>query len=627
MIQAGYWMSCLRLLDVSYSPGLITRFRAAANQHSWVLFTNSKVEKVKEYNRNLQNITQYSQINPRKQVLISTCWKIFAKGHTGLKCMKEDFHLTNTDQDTIETLIRLTVEAKLSALTGSVTLVNKRNHGDEEIQWSTDILQAGFNAEYKRYNLIVTPTVETLRRFAGEWCCNKFKAPYTSIIGPKMTGKTRLLIEFAKHIPAVYVCLRPLRSTGHPPFSGLASEFLPLVLLAIDKDRNLLEPIGKKEAIPYFRLLCRVLSTIPAQAGFFSVVTDTNLQVENFSPALHDRDPSLRYYGSGRELFAPIFNISSIDLYGSPFYGLYFNEALNNNHSKNAIVQKVGMISQAKLLCKATLPLPCDLKNPQFFALLGSVIQTRLCSYLPINSELFLSHAVHCLFIDSSWEVIVSNYPPHFVYASAANVFLASDNACWIKCINVLASAVPKGLVALRDPGEMATRIILIVQLWSHMDIRFNCTFETRAALFQPLFPDLLHAQCNQLYEFFVLRPCGSISKQHHLLRSPNKNSNSYAQIRDLQNPYLILLFSLRTSPRVKVPEWTNPQDSSDTCRVSYQFLGLDQVDCLTPDIRTTLERLITAVPEDLLKLHDDEDQVTENWVKQLSPVFYEMSD
>ncbi|KNZ44376.1 uncharacterized protein VP01_9228g2, partial [Puccinia sorghi] len=57
---------------------------------------------------------------------------------------------------------------------------------------------------------------------------------------------------------------------------------------------------------------------------------------------------------------------------------------------------------------------------------------------------------------------IVSDYPPQFVYASAANVFLASDDACWIKCINVLASAVQKGLVALGDAGEMATRIILI---------------------------------------------------------------------------------------------------------------------------------------------------------------------
>ncbi|KNZ63969.1 hypothetical protein VP01_10803g1, partial [Puccinia sorghi] len=102
--------------------------------------------------------------------------------------------------------------------------------------------------------------------------------------------------------------------------------------------------------------------------------------------------------------------------------------------------------------------------------------------------------------------------------------------------------------------------------------------------------------------------------------------SKSYAQIQEIQNPYLILFFSLRTSPCVKVPEWTNPQDSSDTRRVSYQFIGLDQVDCLTPDIRTALEQLITAVPEDLLKLHDDYDQVTENWVKQLSRVFYERS-
>ncbi|KNZ55391.1 uncharacterized protein VP01_2697g2 [Puccinia sorghi] len=336
------------------------------------------LEKVQEYNRNLQNITQYSQLNPRKQGVISECWKKFAKGHTRLENMKEDFNLTDTDQDTIETLIRcafwirfpkddasgLTVEEKLAALTGSVTSVNKRNHGDEEIQWSTDIVQAGFNAEYKRYDLIVAPTLELLRRSAGEWWCNKFKAPYTSIIGPTMTGKTRLLIELAKHIPVVKAMkdatwenqltawfeysfpvknpkvdfdaavrkqMKTLqsRTTSKQHLQGAVLELKKIirlrktesggpdeqlkVLLAIDEARNLLEPIDQKEAIPYFRVLRRVLSTIPAEAGFFSVFTDTTLRVATFSPAL-DRDPSLRNHGSGCELFAPIFKISSIDL-------------------------------------------------------------------------------------------------------------------------------------------------------------------------------------------------------------------------------------------------------------------------------------------------------------------------
>ncbi|KAA1119235.1 hypothetical protein PGT21_018556 [Puccinia graminis f. sp. tritici] len=102
--------------------------------------------------------------------------------------------------------------------------------------------------------------------------------------------------------------------------------------------------------------------------------------------------------------------------------------------------------------------------------------------------------------------------------------------------------------------------------------------------------------------------------------QSPNW-SKSYANIEGIENPYLILLFSLRTANRNVTPR-TDPTPD-DTRRVSYQFLGLDEIDCLTPNIRSALERLITATPDDLLKLHNEPDERTKQWVKQLNPVFY----
>ncbi|KNZ64466.1 uncharacterized protein VP01_10259g1, partial [Puccinia sorghi] len=136
--------------------------------------------------------------------------------------------------------------------------------------------------------------------------------------------------------------------------------------------------------------------------------------------------PSLRHYGSDHELFSPIFKISSIDLFVAKALSswdefLWRGSTAMAPHFMGYISMKHSIKIIAKLLCKAIPPSPCDLTNPQCFAFLGSVIQTQLCSYSPINLELVSSHAAHCLFIDSSQEVIVSDYPPQFVYASAAN--------------------------------------------------------------------------------------------------------------------------------------------------------------------------------------------------------------
>ncbi|KNZ48986.1 uncharacterized protein VP01_5277g1 [Puccinia sorghi] len=540
------------------------------------------LEKAQEYINNLYSVFESLKLHDNLEVartLWNTPWKHFAQGKTSLDVFKEHLNLNDKDHsETIHTLIRcahfvrfpasdhsnMTNEQILAKLDGSATLAGDPKHNDPEIKWSTEIVQQGFHAPYQRHDLIVAPTLKALAEYAEQWDCSKYKSPYTSIIGPTMTGKTRLLMELARYVPVVYICLRPPQSTGQPPRSGLASEFLPSesnrdmnnyylcllaaifktvhgffsrqdksadwnealtawvdysfqmdntpksdfettvqdtirgiqefpkqssesdryeklkeclsqaasdmasvippgreeglktsgrekglktfgrekghkppgrekelkVLLAIDEARNLIKPKDKIKNISYFRLLRQALAFVPRHCGFFCVFTDTSSQVANLSPSL-DRDPSLRLPNQGHELFAPLYKISTLDLnippapsswdellspgrlysYGSPFYGLYFKNA--NKNRERPEIQAITIIATAKLMCQATAPTPQELTDSQCFALLGSVIQTRLSLHSPINSELVSSHAAHCLFIDRSRETIISDYPPH----------------------------------------------------------------------------------------------------------------------------------------------------------------------------------------------------------------------
>ncbi|OAV85820.1 hypothetical protein PTTG_06706, partial [Puccinia triticina 1-1 BBBD Race 1] len=705
-----------------------------------------------------------------------------------------------------------------------------------QINWSTEIVQQGFDAEYQGHDLIVIPTLETLQLYAGRWKKDAYKAPYTSIIGPTMTGKTRLLKELAKHVCVVYICLRKQKSTGQPPRSNLATHFTPVkpipnmiqhysyliiailkavydffkrpdirtksleeqlsewfdysfqmnnipkdkfnakveyelnnlkmktssqsnltwediqtgdlgtrdklaaavsevdeimestkhgnlkVLLAIDEASNLIDHTDEQLQIPYFGVFRRALSGIPSAMGFFSVFTDTTSRVANFNPAL-DRDPSTRFHGAGVDLFAPIYKISALDAfvpkekpsswkdllsperlfsYGCPFYGLYFKGAMIKTPKE--AVQTTAMIAEAKLLFKTRSASPEALSSPQCFAILGSIIQTRVSLHAPINSELVASHAAHCMFIDPKREMIVSDYPPQFVYASAANRVLASDDERWIECINTLASAVSKGLVALGDAGEMATRLILIramqktkpiphkntdsipngysVRLIDFLqalsgrnpsDMEFDCinpddrntllkngriffnhftriSYTPSATDFLELLYRGVAVECrsqqpglDELFTIYLAPPSASQSSNLKLsnitfcgVQTQNRQgpvrmdkshhwSKSFAGIEGINNPYLILLFSLRaTSGKVtwKQPE-NKPEKPADGRRVAYQFLGLGEIACLTSEMRAGLERLITAIPDDLLNLHDNRDPNTEAWIKKLTPVFY----
>ncbi|KNF03222.1 hypothetical protein PSTG_03487 [Puccinia striiformis f. sp. tritici PST-78] len=131
----------------------------------------------------------------------------------------------------------------------------------------------------------------------------------------------------------------------------------------------------------------------------------------------------------------------------------------------NAINETL-MTTYLKLLCTTTIPPPHeDLTEAQIFALLGSTIQAQHSSS-DFNSELISNHAAHCTFISSSQKVIVAHYPLQFVYASAANTFLASSEHNLIACINSLSypviqleirgliNSAPKYILKLHEPDS-----------------------------------------------------------------------------------------------------------------------------------------------------------------------------
>ncbi|WAR54138.1 hypothetical protein PtB15_3B650 [Puccinia triticina] len=116
------------------------------------------------------------------------------------------------------------------------------------------IIQAGYQHEYLRHETIVLPILTRLGKGAQEWSADHL-APLTSLIGPSMIGKTRLLQQLAKSICVVYLCLRPHASSGEPPRSKLADQMVPVRLKSDELE------------LEYTRLLCAIFQVV---AEFFS---------------------------------------------------------------------------------------------------------------------------------------------------------------------------------------------------------------------------------------------------------------------------------------------------------------------------------------------------------------------
>ncbi|PLW38622.1 hypothetical protein PCASD_08210 [Puccinia coronata f. sp. avenae] len=447
------------------------------------------------------------------------------------------------------------------------------------------IIAEGFNHTYLNSHEIIDPTFDILAQYATSWTSATHLAPYTSLIGPSMCGKTRLLKELSKRVCVVYICIRSLTSSGYPPRSDFATEKLldskstsleeryqillisifyavsdffsnqvknqtpdkrleqwinysfpqknelndpPFwkqvqtrmiefdtqnptisdadlsaemlqaidmaakstsftqqtglrVILAIDEASELLDGPSPTD-MSFFRLFRRALKKVPEKNGFFSIFCDTTSRVSNVNPPAR-HDPSYRPSEAGAVLFPSIYQIPTFDVnvstppktwqqlqsafrlfrYGSPFWGVYVDDARKKGGSDAAIVGKLVPFALRKLLCMdpGLITSPSELTNPQAIALLGSTVQPQLYGAAPINAELVSSHLAQCMYISESREMLVSEYPSQFTLSSAANSFLARDDAWLIRCISVLTLTRRQGYVTTGDIGEIVSRIIL----------------------------------------------------------------------------------------------------------------------------------------------------------------------
>ncbi|KAI9607754.1 hypothetical protein H4Q26_005199 [Puccinia striiformis f. sp. tritici PST-130] len=200
----------------------------------------------------------------------------------------------------------------------------------------------------------------------------------------------------------------------------------------------------------------------------------------------------------------------------------------------NAINETL-MTTYLKLLCTTTIPPPHeDLTEAQIFALLGLIIQAQHSS-LELNSELISNHAAHCTFISSSQKVMVAHYPPQFVYAPAANTFLASID--YTLNAHKFLELLYQGLAVECKRGQPGLDNLFTIYLA----------------------PESKSADSAKL-DVSNITQQGSID-----LTDSHKWSQSGAGIELIKNPYLILLFSLRLEGQLQRTQWKQPTSNSDS--------------------------------------------------------------
>jgi hypothetical protein len=255
------------------------------------------------------------------------------------------------------------------------------------------------------------------------------------------------------------------------------------LILAIDDARGLLER-SESTDVSFFHTFCSVLKEVPTASGFFSILSDTITFVPDYKPPPeHPIIPSRPGWGSLEKLFPPIYAIPTFDIhvsgrpanwlqlqsafrlfrYGSPFWSVYVGRARERNQAATEIVTALIEIATEKLIATQDTSLPAtSLTETQAIALLGPTIQPAMYGANKMNCDLIWRHAAQCLYIDPSQEITTSVYPSQFTLSSAANQYLALDDARLIRCIEVLISYRRLGCVSSPYMSEIVSRIVLL---------------------------------------------------------------------------------------------------------------------------------------------------------------------
>ncbi|KAA1114667.1 hypothetical protein PGT21_017918 [Puccinia graminis f. sp. tritici] len=252
------------------------------------------------------------------------------------------------------------------------------------------------------------------------------------------------------------------------------------VFLAIDQASELLASSSSPD-LSFLSIFRGALQKIPSHStGFFSVLADTSSPLSIF----HPDHPNHRIgEHKPKKLFDPVYQICTFDVhvtdpprdqhqlqsafrllsYGSPFWRAYADEAKRKGLADDEIIQGLTQHALQKLLSTNGQSVPAgSLSDSQVFALLGSTIQPSTLAASHLNAQLVSSHGAQCMHIDPSHLKLTSGYPSQFILSSAANQYLASDEARLIRCIQVLASINRQRLFNLGDVGRLVSRIILL---------------------------------------------------------------------------------------------------------------------------------------------------------------------
>ncbi|POW03420.1 hypothetical protein PSTT_11119 [Puccinia striiformis] len=402
------------------------------------------------------------------------------------------------------------------------------------------------------------------------------------------------------------------------------------ILLAVDEASSMLAPTDEKlPPITYLSVFHQALARISQSCGFLSVFTDItpleDMTSRPVSPSTSDYEYRTETYpGYGLELFPPLYNIPTLDLfssrpnswdrliaptrlfdYGCPSYGLYFKASIEMGpYTPATAIQETLRIATTKLLCTSTAYLE-KLTESQIFALLGSVIQTRISSHSSLNSALVLKHAAHCIFIDQNQKMMLSEYPSQFVYASAANGFLASNETHWIESINTLTDAIQAEVVSLGNVGGMVTRIILTLAMQKTHERVGNETGNI---------PYGSSIELNS-WIFNHFTRINYIPNQAHFMEFLYRGM-AVECMSDQEG--LDQLFTIYLTP-------SKFKSQKNLSLLNISFCGIrtqndhSQVDCGD----TVLTCLMNAAPEDVLQFLKSPDDHTVQWAKHVNPLFY----
>ncbi|WAQ93042.1 hypothetical protein PtA15_18A98 [Puccinia triticina] len=129
------------------------------------------LDKVQQHNSRLESVFQFSELADLKRMRVGMRWINFIEGKVkgSLNDLTDALDLTEqADEDKIKELVRcayfvrfpihdasrLSRREMLDALEGPTTRAKKKPNMAENIQWSTEIVQQGFNAEYQKHDLI-----------------------------------------------------------------------------------------------------------------------------------------------------------------------------------------------------------------------------------------------------------------------------------------------------------------------------------------------------------------------------------------------------------------------------------------------------------------------------------------